>query len=486
MKSMKQSVNSAGAAPAPELSATLCRPDRADDPCFMTAIALADAYRRRTLSPVDVTGRLLERIEVVNPQLNAYYEIDRAGASAAARAAEARWRDGRPLGPLDGVPVSVKDHLQARGMTSPRGASGKAAPVDFDCPPVARLREGGAVILGKTTMPELSVVPVTESAAFGITRNPWRPDHSPGGSSGGGAAAVAAGLGPLALGTDGGGSIRLPAGFTNLVGLKPTLGRVPYYPGQTDRTVAGPLARTAADAALMMNVIARPDGRDWMELPPDGTDYVAALDGGGDGGLEGLRVAASPTFGFERVDPAVRSAFDRGVARLAGLGARIEPVEAIGFDVSDIYMVQAALRLRQARETMAPEAYARCPSAIRGVLDFAARVGPDDVQRMIDRRNELGSALLAVFAKYDVVVSPVSPTPAPPIGSFYPEADLLGAESRNLIGFACPFNLVHMPAISVPCGFTAVGLPVGLQIAAPKFADALLLRIAQRFGEAAA
>jgi aspartyl-tRNA(Asn)/glutamyl-tRNA(Gln) amidotransferase subunit A len=461
--------------------AELCRPSESGDPCFMTATELVDAYRRRSLSPVEATTRILDRIEAVNPRLNAYYEVDRPGALAAAAAAAARWRDGTPLGPLDGVPVSVKDHLQTRGLTNPRGAAAaRPAPADFDCPPVARLREGGAVILGKTTMPELSVVPVTESAAFGITRNPWRLDHSSGGSSGGAAAAVAAGLGPLALGTDGGGSIRLPAAFTNLVGLKPTLGRVPYFPGQTDRTVSGPIARNAADAALAMNVIARPDGRDWMELAPDGTDYVAALDGG----LAGLRVAASPTFGFERIDPAVRRAFERGLERLAALGARIDPVETIGFDVTDIYMIQAALRLRRTRDAMDPDEFARRPAAIRSVLNFAAQLGPDDVQRMIDRRNELGTALLAVFAKYQVVVSPASPTPAPPIGKFYPDGDLLGADSRNLIGFACPFNLVHMPAIGVPCGFTADGLPVGLQIAGPKYADALLLRAAHAFAAA--
>jgi aspartyl-tRNA(Asn)/glutamyl-tRNA(Gln) amidotransferase subunit A len=477
---MTRPAERAKAAPR-DVDAALCRPTEAGDPCFMTATELVDAYRRRTLSPVEVTARILDRIETVNPRLNAYFEVDRPGAAAAAAAAAARWRDGAPLGPVDGVPVSIKDHLQTRGLTNPRGAAAsRPVPADFDCPPVARLRGGGAVILGKTTMPELSVVPVTESAAFGITRNPWRLDHSSGGSSGGAAAAVAAGLGPLAIGTDGGGSIRLPAAFTNLVGLKPTLGRVPYFPGQTDRTVAGPIARSAADAARVMNVIARPDGRDWMELAPDGTDYVAALEGT----LEGLSVAVSPTFGFQRVDPAVRRAFDRGVARLAALGARIEPVDTIGFDVSDIYMIQAALRLRDKRGSMDPAAFARSPGAVRSVLNFAAEIGPDDVQRMIDRRNDLGVALLAVFANYQLVVSPAAPIPAPPIGQFYPDADLLGPDSRNLIGFACPFNLVHMPAISVPCGFTDDGLPVGLQIAAPKYADALLLRVAHNFAMA--
>jgi aspartyl-tRNA(Asn)/glutamyl-tRNA(Gln) amidotransferase subunit A len=471
---MTRTADQSGAAPSPDQTAALCRPSEAGDPCFLTATELAESFRRGTLSPVEVAGRILDRIDAVNPRLKAYYEIDRNGALEAARAAEARWRDGRPLSALDGVPVSIKDHLQVRGLTSPRGAAGQTTPASFDCPPAARLRAAGAVILGKTTMPELSVVPVTETAAFGITRNPWRLDRSPGGSSGGAAAAVAAGLGPLAIGTDGGGSIRLPAGFTNLVGHKPTLGRVPYFPGQTDRTVAGPIVRSAADAALLMNVIARPDGRDWQELPPDDTDYVAALAGG----IRGLRVAASATFGFERVDPEVKRAFEHGLARLEALGAHVEPVEAVGFDVFDIYMIQATLRLRETRLAMQPDALARLPGAVRSVLDFAAGLGPQDPQRMVDRRNELGAALLGIFAKHDVIVSPTSPVPAPPIGKFYPEADLLGEDSRNLIGFTAPFNMVHMPAVSVPCGFTADGLPLGLQVAGPKFSDARLLRVA--------
>ncbi len=453
----------------------MCRPTEADDPCFFSACDLVAAYRRKALSPVEVTRRILERIEALNPQLIAYFQIDSDGALAAARAAEERWRRGQPNGALDGVPVSIKDHLQAKGLAHPRGSFlNPLTPSTFDCPPVARLRESGAVILGKTTMPELSVIPVTESVAFGVTRNPWRLDHSPGGSSGGAAAAVAAGLGPLAVGTDGGGSIRLPASFTGLVGFKPTLGRVPYYPGQTDRTVAGPIARTVRDAALMMNVIARPDGRDWMELPRDDTDYVAAL--GGD--LTGLRVALSPTFGFQRVAPVVLGAFETAAGRLAALGAEVTLVESVGFDAFDIYMIQATLRLRETLAALAPEERNRLPAAVTSVLRFAAGISAADIQRMIDRRSQLSDELLPLFQKHDVIVSPAAPTPAPPIGQFYPDADAFSADGRNLIGFACPFNLVHMPAVSIPWDLSPEGLPIGLQIAGPKFSDALLLRVA--------
>ncbi|MGE4013508.1 MAG: amidase family protein, partial [Alphaproteobacteria bacterium] len=268
-----------------------------DAVCFMPATELVEAYRRRDLSPVDVVERMLARIAAINPTIKAYYQVDESGARAAAQAAERRWAAGAPAGPLDGVPVSIKDHLHTKGLANPRGSFINAmTPAEFDAPVVARLRESGAVILGKTTMPELSVIPVTTSIAFGATLNPWDINHSPGGSSGGAAAALAAGLCTLAIGTDGGGSIRLPAGFTGLFGLKPTLGRVPYWPGQTDRTVAGPLARTAADAGLAMNVIARPDGRDWMELPPDETNYRAAADRP----VKGLRIGYSPDFGFAK------------------------------------------------------------------------------------------------------------------------------------------------------------------------------------------
>jgi aspartyl-tRNA(Asn)/glutamyl-tRNA(Gln) amidotransferase subunit A len=441
----------------------------------LDATALADAYRTRRLSPVEATKVTLDRVARLNPTLNAFYEVDAEQALAAAARAEARWAAGTPLGPLDGVPVSIKDHLQVEGFTTPRGSFlASKTPSDFDCPVATRLREAGAVILGKTTMPELSVIPVTESVAFGITRNPWDPACSPGGSSGGAAAAVAAGLGPLASGRDGGGSIRLPASFTNLVGLKPTLGRVPYWPGQTDRTVAGPIARSVRDVALAMEVIARPDGRDWMELPADEESYAADLARG----VKGLRLAWSPTFGFQRVDPEVRATCEAAVARLAEAGAEIEEVERVGFDVFDIYLAQATLRLADLPKTMAPGDLDRFPPVVLSVLRHAAALTPRDLQEMFDRRNALGDALLTVLARHDAILSPAAPFTAPRIGELYPEGDIRSDRNRQILGFSAPFNLVHMPAVSVPAGFSRAGLPIGLQIAGRKLSERLLLRIA--------
>ena len=439
--------------------------------CFHSVDELSTRYRTGALSPVDVARIMFARIARVNPRLAAYYELDEAGALQAARESEGRYRAGAAKSALDGIPVSIKDHIDVTGMASPRGlALEGASRATEDSPVTARLREAGAVILGKTTMPELSVIPVTHTRAFGITRNPVDASRSPGGSSGGAAAAVAGGLCTLAMGSDGGGSIRLPAAFTGIVGHKPTLGRVPYHPGQTDRTVAGPLARGARDCAHAMNAIARSDGRDWMELPPDEVDYIKALEGKPQ--LGGLRVAYSPDYGYQKVDAEIAARVDAAVEAMARAGAQVARVDRVCRDPFRPYMIQAGLRLRSAKRRDHE------PRAVASMLDFAAAITPEDLQFMLDERNRLGADLLALFSAHHVLVSPTSPMPAPLIGEFYPDGDTLGEANRNLIGFTCPLNLVHMPAVSVGCGRTSGGLPVGLQIAGPKFSDSLLLAVA--------
>ena len=438
--------------------------------CFHSVDELSSRYRSGALSPVDVARIMFARIARVNPRIVAYYELDEAGALRAAGESEKRYREGAPVSALDGIPVSIKDHIDVAGMASPRGHALEAASrATSDSPVAARLREAGAVILGKTTMPELSVIPVTHTRAFGITRNPVDTTRSPGGSSGGAAAAVAAGLCTIARGSDGGGSIRLPAAFTGIAGHKPTLGRVPYHPGQTDRTVAGPLARSVRDCAHAMNAIARPDGRDWMELPSDGTDYTAAPGGAS---LKGLRIAYSPDYGYQNVDAEIAARIESAVEAMARAGALVTKLSRVCRDPFRAYMVQAGLRLRSAKRA------ADEPRAVSSMLDFAAAITPEDLQSMIDERNRLGADLLSIFSAHDVLVSPTSPVPAPRVGEFYPDADTLGEANRNLIGFTCPVNLVHMPAISFPCGRMAGNLPVGLQIAGPKFSDSRLLAVA--------
>ncbi len=252
-----------------------------DEIGYLTATDLANAYRSRSLSPVEVTRTILARIEALNPRLNAFCLIDGEAALRDARASEARWLRGEPLGPLDGVPASIKDLILTRGWPTLRGSRtvDPAGPWDADAPATARLREAGAVLLGKTNTPEFGWRATTDSPLTGITRNPWRLDVTPGGSSGGATAAVAAGLGPLAVGTDGGGSVRIPAAFTGTVGLKAQFGRVPAYPPSPMNSVAhiGPQTRTVEDCAHLLNVLARPDVRDWTSLEPTAHDWAADL-----------------------------------------------------------------------------------------------------------------------------------------------------------------------------------------------------------------
>ena len=274
----------------------------ATDLADCSALTLLALYRSGDASPVEATRAVLARVERFNPILNAFCYLAPDEALAAARASEARWQRGAPGGELDGVPVSVKDLILAAGWPTLRGSRtvDPAGPWDVDAPATARLREAGAVILGKTATPEFGCKGETNSPLTGITRNPWNPAKTPGGSSGGTAAAVAAGMGPLSVGTDGAGSVRIPAAFCGNFGLKPSFGRVPAHPLSPMGTVAhlGPHAMSVADAALMMNVLKRPDARDWTSLPYDASDYTIGLDDG----IRGLRIAFSPTLGYAKVD----------------------------------------------------------------------------------------------------------------------------------------------------------------------------------------
>jgi aspartyl-tRNA(Asn)/glutamyl-tRNA(Gln) amidotransferase subunit A len=287
--------------------------------CHLSAKELGRAYASGELSPLEVVQSVLERIDAWEPRINAMYRVHRGSALEAARASEARWREKRPLSPLDGVPVTIKENIGTRGDPAPIGtrANDDAAAQASDAPPAARIREAGGVILGKTTMPDYGMLSSGLSSLHGITRNPWRLDRNPSGSSSGSGAAAAAGYGPLHLGTDIGGSVRLPATHCGIFGLKPSLGRVPIHPPYMGR-VAGPLTRTVEDAALFLNVLARPDARDFMSLPFDAQDFAARLDG-----LEprGLRIGFIAEMGVGlSVQPEVRAAAEAAARALAGAG----------------------------------------------------------------------------------------------------------------------------------------------------------------------
>ena len=275
------------------------------DPALLSAVELVAQYRAKKLSPVEVTKAALARIARLNPRFNAFCLVDEEAALASARASEARWAKGQPMGQVDGVPATVKDLLITKGWPTLRGSKAVDPKQTWneDAPTVARLREEGAVLLGKTTTPEFGWKGVTDSPLTGITRNPWDETRTPGGSSGGAAVAAACGMGALHLGTDGGGSIRIPAGFTGIFGLKQSYGLVPASPLSPFGTLAhiGPMTRTVGDAALMMNVITKPDLRDWYASPYTGTDYLKGLEGG----VKGWKIAFSATMGGHPVDPEI-------------------------------------------------------------------------------------------------------------------------------------------------------------------------------------
>src|SRR5712671_13440 len=299
------------------------------DIAFASAEALVELYRKKALSPVEAADMLLGRAEALQPRLNAFCFLDRDGALAAARASEQRWRTGAPLSAIDGVPVTIKDIVLMRGFPTLRGSKLIDRDQDWseDSPAVARLREAGAVILGKTTTPEFGWKAIGDSPLTGITRNPWNPERTPGGSSAGAAAACAAGIGPLHVGSDGAGSIRIPSAFTGIFGIKPTFGRVPAYPYGTMGLLSnvGPMTRNVRDAALMLKVLSQPDDRDAYCLPPNGRDWLDGIEDG----IKGWRVAYSPDLGYARVDPDISAAVAEAAHRFEELGAHVEEVHEI-------------------------------------------------------------------------------------------------------------------------------------------------------------
>ncbi len=453
------------------------------DLCSLTATELLAAYRAKTLSPVEATRAVLGRIADLNPVLNCFNLIDAKSALESARSSEARWRKGAPIGTLDGVPASIKDLLLTRGWPTRRGSktTDPAGPWNDDAPAVARLREHGAVLVGKTTTPEFGWKGVTDGPLTGITRNPWNQKKTPGGSSGGGAAAVASGMGPLTVGTDGGGSIRIPCSFTGLFGLKPSFGRVPAWPLSPFGTVAhvGPMTRTVADAALMMNVLSLPDTRDWHSLPHDRRDYLQGLEDG----VKGLRIAYSSDLGYAKVDREIAALVKQAVRVFADLGAHIDEVDP-GFDnqleVFTLHWFPGAAAVVRS-----------IPAAKRKLMDKGllevARAGEKitlrQYQDAVMKRGALGVLMNRFHEKYDLLLTPTLPLPAFDAGKEV--ADVV-KERRwtDWSPFSYPFNLTQQPAASIPCGLTKAGLPAGLHIVGPKYADALVLRAARAYESA--
>jgi aspartyl-tRNA(Asn)/glutamyl-tRNA(Gln) amidotransferase subunit A len=447
----------------------------------MTAAELSAAYRAKKLSPVEAAGALLDRIAALDSKINAFCLTDREAAGVEARAAEARWRQGAPLSALDGVPVAVKDILLTKGWPTLRGSRtvDPKGPWNEDAPTVARLKEGGAVLLGKTTTPEFGWKASTDSLLTGITRNPWNTQKTPGGSSGGSAAAIAARLVPLALGTDGGGSIRIPCALTGLCGLKPSFGRVAAYPISPFGTVAhvGPMARTVMDLALMMNLLAKPDARDWHNLPYEAQDYTKELESG----LRGKRVAFSLTLGGKpKIVPEVEALVKAAAKRLESLGAHVEATDPPMAEAGEIFRTLWWAGAGFALGALPEEKKALLEPALRQIVEEGAKISLRDYLNATAARGALGGRMRVWMQNYDFVVTPTVATPAFDTGRLHPD-DGTGSAWLDWTPFSYPFNLTQQPAASVPCGFTKDGLPVGLQIVGRMYDDAGVLVAARAY-----
>jgi aspartyl-tRNA(Asn)/glutamyl-tRNA(Gln) amidotransferase subunit A len=446
-----------------------------------TATELVNLYRTKQASPVDATKAVLARIAEINPTLNAYCIVDADRALASAQASEARWQKGAPADILDGVPVSIKDLILTKGWPTLRGSrtvDPKQA-WEVDAPVVARLREAGAVLLGKTNTPEFGIKGTTDNTLTGVTVNPWNTKMTPGGSSGGAAAAVASGMGPLAVGTDGAGSVRIPSSFCGIPGMKPSFGRVPAHPLSPFGTVAhlGPHARSVEDLALMLTVMSRPDARDWTALPYDPRDYRVGLADG----VRGLRIAFSPDLGYVTdVDPEIAAAVRRAAESFAAQGAQVDEI-APGFaNPEEITTKLWFIGSYSLIGNMTPEQVALTDPALRWQAEQGSKVSVLELQKLTLRRGELGSFMRLFHQRYDLLLTPGVSVPA--FEAKPPEQWELKLEKfLGWTPFSYPFNLTQQPAAVVPCGLTKSGLPMALQLVGPMHADALVLRAARAY-----
>ncbi len=435
--------------------------------------ALPARYRACTLSPVEVAKMHLARIEALEPRLHAFQIIDADGALAMARASAARFRAGAPLSPLDGVPVTIKDNVDVAGHPTRNGSlTTPATPAAEDSPPVARLREAGAVFLGKTTLPEFGWKGITDSRLRGAaTRNPWNLDRSPGGSTGGGAAALAAGIGTLCFGNDGGGSIRIPAGFCGLFGIKPNAGRVPRPHEGIFATVTadGPLARSVADAVPMLAIMARPDDRDWYAPPPPPDDWLADLRPR----LRGLRLAYAPNLGGAEPDRQVGAAVEAAVGLLRANGAIVETAGPIIDPLKPLYEPFWLAGFAHKLRGIARDRHGDIDPGYTGIAERGMDVRIEAVLAAEEGRALLYQRFAALFRDYDLLLTPTTPHAAPPADIVY---HTQGYDRwRDAIPYTLPFNLTGLPAATLPCGLTDDGLPAGLQVVGPKFAERAIL-----------
>jgi aspartyl-tRNA(Asn)/glutamyl-tRNA(Gln) amidotransferase subunit A len=462
-----------------------------DELCAMDAVTVAAEIRAKRLSPVEVTQAVLERMERLEPTLHAYCTPAPELALEAARRVESAIARGEDVGPLAGVPVAVKDLICTKDI---RTASGSLAYREFvpeeDDVVVERLKAADAVILGKTNVPEFGYSGVGHNPVFPATRNPWNTELTPGGSSAGSGAAVAAGMGPVALGSDGGGSIRIPSSFCGLFGLKGSMGRVPLYPGTKDERYPGvssweslehigPMTRTVADSALLMSVLAGPDPRDRFSLPAGDVDWAHCTDGG----IQGFRVAYSPDWGYAAVDPQVRAVVGDAVEVFEReLGCTVERVDpgwphpyeafwAIVANESDLRGLRAMVE-RLGAENMTPH-----------VVEFIrTEWTAEQFTDALMVRKAVQNKMWGLMQNYDLLLTPTLAVPPFEVGIQGPEMiDGRAVEPFEWLHFTYPLNFTGQPAASIPAGWTGQGLPVGLQIIGRHLDDGTVLRASAAF-----
>ena len=444
------------------------------NPADMPATDLRAAYAGGSLSPVEALEAVLSRVEQLEPHLMALWAEDFDGARAAARDSEVRWRQGAPRGPIDGIPLTIKENLATVGVAMPLGtAASELAPSAADSPPAARSRESGAVIFARTTMPDYGMLSSSRSSFHKLSRNPWDRSKTPGGSSSGAGAAAAAGYGPLHIGTDIGGSVRLPAGWCGIFTLKPSLGRVPIDPPFQGRA-AGPMTRTVADSALYMEVLSRPDPRDHMSLPFEEIAWSAL-----DRDVKGLRIGLHLDAGAGLpVDPEVRAAVEAAAKAFAAAGAIVEPLAP--FLTRD--MLDGQDRFWRARayadiKDLPEERKAKILPFIRAWAESAAPFSGHDAYSGFAQSMALRRATEMATRRFDYVLSPTAPVPA--FDAELPSPTNDPQLPFEHIAFTLPYNMSEQPASSINCGYTSRGLPIGLQIAGRRFDDLGVLQMSR-------
>ncbi len=462
-----------------------------DELLYLSATELLDAYGRKRVSPVEVVDAALARIEKLQPTVNAFVTVCEDDARKAARDAEAALSNGEGTGALVGVPCSVKDLVPTRGVRTTFGSAvfGDNVP-DRDAVAVGRLKGAGGILLGKTTTPALGHKGITTSLVSGVSRNPWNLERTCGGSSGGAAAAVASGQGPLALGTDGGGSVRIPASACGIVGLKPTLGRVPQDSAPDlfgTLSFIGPMTRTVADAALMLSVMAGPDASDpWSRgqpaLPDPSLPETLPLPGN-------IKAAWFPLLGNSVIDSGVKSVVEGAVRSLSGLGLDIEPEEDM-LEAGDAMWRAIGYSAQYARMASHLEATPDLiDPSLKTNMEEGMRVGGLDLQNGLFARGDIYRAIERVFGSFDLMITPTLAAP-PPAADFdaHRDIEIEGVRAGKLraawYAYTHPFNMSGHPAITLPCGWTDDGLPVGMQLIAPWYREDLLLRVAAAFERA--